>query len=368
MRITLVCSSLDCGGAERVVTLLSQGFLSKGHEVCVVTLSSKEDDFYTLPSKVNRLALNLRNNSQNIFQAIKNNLSRLRKLKQAIISTEPDIVISHLVSTNILVTLSMIQTKYPVILTEHNNPKMISKGKLWKLLRRLIYPYASKIVSVSDGLKNSFQWISESKLITIYNPFLLPENKDSNNENSITIDTKKKTIVSMGRLTEQKGFDILLSAFAKVAPYYPDWQLLILGKGDEKQFLEKLKDDLGLCEQAFFIGTVKDPSVILEKAQLFVMSSRYEAFPMAHGEAMACGLPVIATDCPFGPREIIRHEIDGILVSNEDISELADKMSLLMSDDEKRNRLAAKATEVVERFSLEKIIDNWEQLILEVII
>lgn len=151
MRITLVCSSLDCGGAERVVTLLSQGFLSKGHEVCVVTLSSKEDDFYTLPSKVNRLALNLRNNSQNIFQAIKNNLSRLRKLKQAIISTEPDIVISHLVSTNILVTLSMIQTKYPVILTEHNNPKMISKGKLWKLLRRLIYPYASKIVSVSDG-------------------------------------------------------------------------------------------------------------------------------------------------------------------------------------------------------------------------
>ena len=171
----------------------------------------------------------------------------------------------------------------------------------------------------------------------------------------------------MGRLTEQKGFDLLLTAFAKIALNHPNWQLLILGDGELRQQLEAQKDDLGLTNQVFFLGRVHNPFAILKHAKIFVMSSRFEGFPMAHGEAMTCGLPVIATDCPSGPGELIRDGIDGILVPNQDVKQLAIVMDNLMSDTIKRQYLAANTGAIIERFGLAKIMQDWENLITEVL-
>ncbi|MBE9214535.1 glycosyltransferase family 4 protein [Plectonema cf. radiosum LEGE 06105] len=366
MKITFVIPSLSSGGAERVLILLAQAFINKAYQVTVVTLSRTNNDFYTLPVGSDRLALGILGNSANPVSAIVNNLARLSKLRKAICSTKPDVVISFVTETNILTIISLLQTGIPVIATEHCDPNLMSYGKIWEKLRRFSYPYATKIVSVSQGVDNGFDWLSINKRSIIYNPFLKIENNDNQVDLPIGADSEKKWILSMGRLTYQKGFDILLSAFAQVANRYPNWQLIILGKGEQRQELEKLVTDLSLSHQVIFPGVIKNPFPILKKAEVFVMASRFEGFPMSHGEAMACGCPIIATDCPSGPREIIRHDIDGILVPTEDVSALAKAMDSLMSNEKERIRLASRATEVTERFSLENVMDSWDKLFEEI--
>ena len=365
-KITLVISSLTCGGAERVLVLLANGFIEAGHQISVVTLSNKDTDFYQLPSGVKRIDLDLIGESKSITQAISSNFQRVTLLRKAIQGTKPDLVISFLRITNILTLLASINVSYPVIVTEHNDAKIFSYGKLWESLRHLTYRYCSLVVSVSQGVDNSLEPLPKSKRAVIYNPILIPENNEKDILPS-TVDPNKNWLVSMGRLTKQKGYDLLLKAFQPVAKKHPDWQLLILGQGELKEELETIKDELGLANKVVFTGSVRNPFAILRKARLFVMASRNEGFPMAHGEALACGCPVIATDCPSGPREMIRDGVDGVLVPNGDISALSTAMEKLISDEKERKRLATNAPEVTQRFSLEKIVEKWEELFSQIV-
>ena len=367
MKITLVISALGCGGAERVLVLLAQGFIARGHDVTVITLSDKNTDFYQLPSKCSRLALGIMSQSSGLIEAVRSNIKRIAVLRKAIQSTEPDVVISFLRITNITTILALRDTKYHLIVTEHNDTKVFSYGLVWETLRRLTYPLCSKVVSVSKGVDGSFDSLSESKRAVIYNPIVIKDDDGRTDKLPAEVDLDKNWLVSMGRLTNQKGFDLLLQAFQKVASDYPNWQLLILGKGELREQLEQIKNDLDLSGRVVFTGALSNPFAVLKKAKLFVMASRNEGFPMAHGEALACGLPVIATDCPSGPSEMIRHDVDGLLVPNQDVGALATAMESLISNEQKRKQLAAKAPEVIERFSQEKIVAEWETLMQKLV-
>lgn len=366
MKITLVISSLSCGGAERVLVLMAQGFIDQGHEVSIVTLSAKNTDFYQLPAECSRLALGIMGSSSGLSEAIKNNIQRVTLLRQAVESSAPEVVISFLRITNITTILALLGTKYPLIVTEHNDPQVFSYGMLWETLRRLTYPFCDSVVSVSKGVDEGFASLPKSKRAVIYNPIIV---KDDGQVDKLPqeVDPAKNWLVSMGRLTEQKGFDLLLQAFQQIAPKYPNWQLLIMGRGELRQELEKMRDDLGLSGQVIFTGALSNPFTVLKQGKLFVMASKNEGFPMAHGEALACGLPVIATDCPSGPREMIRHNVDGLLVPNQDIAAFSSAMDSLMSDPEKREQFATKAPEVTTRFSLDTIITEWETVMHQLI-
>lgn len=366
MKITLVISSLTCGGAERVLVLLAQGFINQGHDVAVITLSAKNTDFYQLPPKCSRWALGIMGNSSGLAVAIKNNFQRTIELRQAIKSSTPDVVISFLRITNITTILALMGTKYPLIVTEHNDPQVFSYGMLWETLRRLTYPFCSSLVSVSKGVDEGFTSLPKSKRAVIYNPIIVKDDGQTD-ELPGEVDPDKNWLVSMGRLTEQKGFDLLLQAFQQIVPKYPNWQLIIMGKGELRQELEQMRDDLGLSGKVVFTGALSNPFTVLKQGQLFVMASKNEGFPMAHGEALACGLPVIATDCPSGPSEMIRHNIDGLLVPNQDLEAFAVAMDDLMSNEDKRKQFAAKAPEVTSRFSLDAIVAEWETLIKQLV-
>jgi glycosyltransferase involved in cell wall biosynthesis len=169
-------------------------------------------------------------------------------------------------------------------------------------------------------------------------------------------------IVSVGRLANEKGIDLLLQAFSQIHLQFSEWSLTIWGEGPERATLEKLRGRLGLAGCVHFPGRTQTPFKEMRESDLFVLPSRYEGFPNALLEAMVCDLPVISFDCPSGPREIIRPDVDGVLVPPKNVNALAEAMSRLMGNAALRNELAKRASEVVQRFSMEKVMGQWEEL------
>jgi glycosyltransferase involved in cell wall biosynthesis len=171
----------------------------------------------------------------------------------------------------------------------------------------------------------------------------------------------------MGKFYHQKGFDLLLRAFERLKDQYPNWTLTIIGDGPLRMSIESLRDELGLVGRVRLPGVARNSHQVLRQADIFVMSSRWEGWSMVVMEALSCGLPVIATDCRCGPREMIQDRVNGVLVPPENVKALATAMSRLMSDEAERQRLALRAVEVTKRFSLEKVMGMWEDLLWTVV-
>ena len=171
-------------------------------------------------------------------------------------------------------------------------------------------------------------------------------------------------MVAAGRLSEEKGFDKLIEAFAKIAPHHPDWHLAILGEGPERASLEHRVREHGLQGRVEIPGVVRNPEDYFHASDIFVLTSRYEGFPNALCEAMACGLPVVSFDCPVGPGEIINHGENGSLVPAGDVSALAAALRRVIENPEEAARMADCATNVVERFDKQRVAARWEGLLL----
>lgn len=355
MRLTFVIGALTLGGAERTLAFLAKHFMERGHAVSVVTLYSPEKDFYALPSKMNRKTLGMTRPAQIFHQ--------FPLLRRTILSTEPEVIISFLDKMNVMTLTSMWGTEVPVIVCERTDPSGYSIGPIWDQLRWWTYRAATGIVVQSKGTADYFLPKFKDKISIIPNPVTRPASSDRPPDMSLP----KPCIVGMGRLVAEKRFDLLIRAFAQIKDQYPEWTLVILGEGPLRGELERLRDAVGLADRLLLSGRAQNPDDLLKQADLFVLSSSVEGFPNALCEAMACGLPVIATDCPSGPREIVRDGIDGLLVPNQDEAALSKAMDRLMSKEEERRRLAARAVEVVDRFGVEKVAEMWEALFAQAV-
>jgi glycosyltransferase involved in cell wall biosynthesis len=171
------------------------------------------------------------------------------------------------------------------------------------------------------------------------------------------------TLIAVGRLTPQKGFDMLIRAFGQVARERPDWTLRICGGGPERRRLEQLISWHGLHGRVTLVGRTTRIPEELEHASVFVLSSRFEGFGMALIEAMSKGLAVISFDCPMGPREIVQDGRAGILVPNRDVDALAEAMRMLMGDEQQRRVLGAAAANATRAYALEAIGPRWDRLL-----
>lgn len=198
------------------------------------------------------------------------------------------------------------------------------------------------------------EWTELNNVVAIPNPLpLMPKNISNLTE---------KRVIAVGRYYQEKGFDLLLEAWARVYEKYPDWRLEVFGDGEKQQY-EKLRDELGIpASCCIFNGRTNEIEKEYLNSSIFVCSSRFEGFGMVLIEAMACGLAVVSFDCPWGPRSIIKDEEDGLLVENGRIDLMADALSDVMGDSTKRQMLADNAVRNVKRFQMDNIANQWKQL------
>lgn len=358
-RVTFVISSLNAGGAERVMSRMANYWAAQGAEITLITLSNGEQSpFYKLDPAVRLIPLGISKESSTAFDAIFSNIKRLSSLRRTIRETHASAVISFIAATNVLVSLATIGLKIRVILSERNEPSMQNIGKTWDFLRRISYPFANSIVVVNEYARNYFPQRIRKKTVMIPNPVMPPAEVTSED-----IILAEPSIVAMGSFDHQKGFDMLLQAFAKISERFPDWSLTILGDGKLRPALESLRDELGLNSKVYMPGIVNNPYDYLSRTDIFVLSSRYEGFPNALCEAMASGAAVISFDCKTGPAQIINDGVDGILVPHEDVDALAAAMTNIMGDEIKRNSLKAAAPEIINKFSIDKVMNMWADVI-----
>ncbi|MFN5745138.1 MAG: glycosyltransferase family 4 protein [Methylococcaceae bacterium] len=363
LRLLFVAPSLGAGGAERVLSILANAFDARGDQVTVVTLATPETDFYSLNPQVGRISLAGMQDSATVFQAIANNVRRLLAIRRALAGSHANVVISLCDQTNILVLLATLGLGLNIIATEHTDPRHRRLGSAWALLRRLTYPWASRVVMLTEP---TLAWAC--KQWPRWRATVIP--------NPVHIDTPERlparpvffadhTVVTLGRLHPLKGHRALIRSFSRIAQRYADWRLVIFGEGPERAVLEEQIAELGLEHRVYLPGTVDPSASVLLHADLFVLSSRYEGFPMALLEAMALGRPCVSFDCPSGPAAIIDSGVNGILVPPGDEAALADAMASLMNNPAERARIGRNARAVSERFGLERIMNQWDQLMGE---
>ena len=174
-------------------------------------------------------------------------------------------------------------------------------------------------------------------------------------------------LIAVGRLEDQKGFDLLLRAYSKIVDQFPDWSLTIRGDGQKRGDIERLRDELDLQDKVRLPGITDIPGAWVDEGEIFVLSSRYESFGNVLTEAMVAGLPIVSFDCPFGPGEIITDGIDGILVPPEDPDALAEAMVTVMGNTGLRQRLGQAAQRNVRRFERGRIMRHWDELVADLV-
>jgi len=361
-RILLFIHSLHGGGAERVAVDLSANWVRQGREVTVVTQAGARDDAYALDPAVRRVVLDTAGASGGGWRGAWANLRRVRALRRELARARPDIVLGMMTTASVLAVLAARGLPCRVIATEHTHPPSQQLGRMWEWLRRRTYPRAARVVALTT---DTARWIEThvpgSRLAVIPNAvhWPLPVGEPA----VAPPPAGRRMLLAVGRLHPDKGFDLLLDAFGRIAAAHPEWDLAVLGEGAERERLQAAAGRAGVAARVSLPGRVGNVGEWYARADLYVLSSRVEGLSNTLLESMASGLAPVAFDCETGPREIVRPGIDGVLVRpGGDPAALASELDALMRDDDRRRRLAEAATAVRERFSMERILGRWQNV------
>ncbi len=356
MHLLLVISSLGGGGAERVIVRLAEAWTAHGVHVTVATFAPSESDFYPLPPGVARRSMP--DDARGVRSLWPGPIARVRWLRTVMREVAPHAVISFTDRTNVVALLASRGWGLPVLVSERIDPEMYSPGRLWAVLRRMVYPLATTIVVQTRKIQRwSERLFPRVRTRVIPNPAPVELPPFSG--------TTQPTILAVGRFGPQKGFDVLIDAFAQIAPRHPEWQLRILGDGELRPQLEQQIERQCLAGRVELPGRCHNVLEQLAAAGLFVLSSRFEGFPNVLVEAMACGRAVVSTNCSSGPADLIEPGQNGILVPVDDAAALAAAMEELIDDPLLRAKLGHSAAEIRERLSMATILQMWNNALAE---
>jgi len=367
-KIVFFLPSLEPGGTERnVVNLVNH--INKERYVVSLVLGKKEGDFMK-EVEIGIPIINLNTSSS---------LGLLFTLTRYFNSQKPDIFISAFPRINIvsLVAKILSGSVTKIVITEHSVFSMLSviAKTPWRrtfarffmpLLSRLMYPRADSIVCVSRGIADDLKKVVgvASNIKVIYNPVIDDNIYQLANEpvhHALFSNQDIPVIIAVGRLVKCKDYPTLLKAFKLIIKKQPA-HLVILGRGPEKETLEGIVGQMGLVSQVTFLGFQDNPYKYMSKASVFVLSSLQEGFGNVIIEAMACGTPVVSTNCPAGPGEIIEHMRNGILVPVGDEKKLAEAILEVLNKPALASRFSREGRATAECFSVQKSVAEYEKV------
>lgn len=353
-KILFVIHRLGYGGAEKILTFIANGLEERGYEIIVYTY---EDiiQHYKLNENIQHIAEKKVSRTRRIRRFVQ--IIQIRKIINRI---QPDIVISFLNNPNLLCIFATLFSKTPVIISERGDP--FQGSGLFDMFRKFMYRFADGAVFQTDSAREYFADTLARKSYVIPNPVTIYNELKP-------VSKRNNEIAFVGRFElRQKRQDLMLFAFSKVVDAHPEMQLVFYGDGPDEQKVRNITKQLRLTEKVRFAGLVNNIHIRIINARAFVLTSDYEGVPNALMEAMAAGLPVVATDCnPGGARMLINHQENGLLVPKGDVEAIAEAIIFLIENEETANRYGLKATEISERFAPDKIVDEWEQYILKII-
>lgn len=353
--VAFVLPGLRAGGSEHIVSLLCNHFSRSGW---TVTLFAFEEagtaPYYPHDRAVSVVQLGQPASALPALAVRR----RIVALRSALADARPDLVVSFLTRTNVISVLAARPLGIPVIVSERNNPVQQRPGLVWRALRRHAYARAHGLITMTHGAMSLFPAVMRKRQWVIPNPTYAPVEVDRDRACACHV-------VAVGRLVPQKGFDMLLDAFARVADRVPDWSLLIWGEGPERKRLEAQRDALGLHDRVAMPGVTREHGAWLHDADIFVLSSRFEGWGIVVGEAMAAGVPTISFDCRFGPGEMITDGASGLLVPDGDVPALGEAIAALCADPALRRRLSDGARIAAQRFRIDKVLLQWEAALRE---
>lgn len=354
----MLCSRLDlAGGIERAVVSTANLFAGKGNKVTLLILDETSDSFYPISGSINiiqqPLSFGITREGNPITRKIRL-LSDVLKLRRMLKQLKPTVVITSEYPFSCATVLCGQKKRSKIISWEHHHFYELKRNNFWERMVRSAYPKLNGLVCLNED---------EQKLFASFNPnrAVIPNFVAAGNSRSTL---NNKTILTIARLVPVKGIDLLLQTAKLVLDKHPGWKWKLIGDGEMKAIVDDFIEKENLQDKLLLQAPV-DPDIKAEylNASMYIMSSRNECFPMTLLEAQSAGLPCISFDCDTGPRHIIIDKENGLLVEKENPGKLAEAVSSLILDEEKRKQMGKAAFESVQRFSPENVYALWEKII-----
>ena len=353
MKIHFIISSIGGGGAERVMALLATNLAKRsGYEVAAITLNEGKDA-YDLDNNVKRVSLSHGKIPNHTIRSFVNLFSFYSKK-----NNRPDIIISFMTLTN-LITIPIAKLfGIKIIVQEQNNYLTYMKGRkfLSDFTKKTLYKKAD-LLTVLTSFDFDFYKKYGVNVTVVPNPASFDPFENINSP-------REKVILTVGSLDRfhHKGFDNLIPMIKPVLKSNSDWKLKIVGKGDKGlSFLSDLVKKNELEDQIIFTGFLDNVSEIMQKSSIFILSSRFEGMPLVLLEAMSQGIACIAYNCKTGPSDLIKHEINGLLIEDQNKEEMSKQLSRLIDNKKLRDSLGANAAKSLGRHHIDAITNDFEK-------